>query len=53
MRTIITLFLGVAGIAPTAAQWTGTAHGLLPAGHSIISLDAVDAAVVWAVGGNS
>lgn len=53
MRTIIILGLGVAGIGHAVAQWTGTGNGLLPAGHSIISLDAVDADVVWAVGGNS
>ncbi len=34
------------------AQWTGTAHGLLPSAQSISALDAVDADVVWAVTGD-
>lgn len=34
------------------AQWTPQATGLIPEGHCIVSLDAVDANTVWAVTGN-
>ncbi len=34
------------------AQWTPQATGLIPVGHCIVSLDAVDANTVWAVTGN-